>query len=276
MPDWDRILPNSDHRWTMGLRRSETLQFLVPQDPDGQVLVERAQWLDTDPKTYAACLPEAEPTLVETVALARRFGAQIDTTAAVYQQLLGLGRFWDFDFVWMHPSETGPHRVVGGVVCFPSSWALGDKLGGTMSETHAPVPGLNQALDRSIESFFTKMEPGVIWERENMSYSRVPDLNQHPSRPRPQLDATVTPAETWIRLEHQALLKLDRSGSILFGIRVEVVPLTELPLDAAGRLARLFDTMSDDAACYKHLSEAREMLIPWLRGIRGRSPESHD
>jgi hypothetical protein len=167
----------------------------------------------------------------------------------------------------MHPDGAGAHRVIGGCVCFPSSWALQDKLGKTMSETHAPVPGLNAALDRQIETFFAKMIAGEAWVRENANYSRVPALNQHPVQSHPPLDATASAGEFWIRLEHQLMLKLPVSGSILFAIRVETLPLRVMleSADASARLARWLETMSDAAAHYKGVDVARDVIVPMLK-----------
>jgi hypothetical protein len=268
--DWCRIFPDADHRWVMGLRQGDAAAFLAPRDATGRVCAERDRWLTEDPKSYAALTPGAEPALADTVALARTLGAAIEPSLAPREQLLALGRIWEADFVWMHPDADGAHRLTGGVVCFPSSWALGDKLGRTMSETHRPVPGLNAALDRAIETFFAKMIPGVAWTRENANYSRTPDLNQHPARPRRELDATVTAEEFWIRLEHQLLLKFSISGSILFAIHVEVIPLHELlqsPEGAAG-LARLLDTLPAPAAEYKSVTQARGVIVPLLRSVQ--------
>lgn len=266
-PEWLRAFPNSDHKWVMGLRRSDAAAFLAPRNNAGAVRAERARWLVEDPHTYAALTPAAEPALHETVALANTHGAHIDATLAPWVQLLALGRAWDFDFAWMHDDGAGAHRVIGGCVCFPSSWALRDKLGKTMSETHAPVPGLNAAMDRQIETFFAKMVAGESWVRENANYSRVPALNQHPSQPHPPLDATVTAGEFWIRLEHQLLLKLPASLSILFAIRVETFSLLQVMEDtiAASRLARWLETMPADAAAYKSVTEARNAILPLLR-----------
>lgn len=262
-PDWQRIFPDADHRWVMGLRRGDAAAFLAPHDATGMVRAERARWLTEDPENYAALTPAAEPALADTVALAQTLGAAIEPSLAPWDQLLALGRTWEADFAWMHPDGGGAHRLTGGVVCFPSSWSPGDKLGRTMSETHRPVPGLNAVLDRQIETFFAKMIPGVAWTRENVNYSRVPDLNQHPARPRRALDATVTVEEFWIRLEHQLLLKFPASGSILFAIRVEVVPLHELleSPEAAVRLVRLLDTMPAPAAEYKSVTQARDVIV---------------
>jgi hypothetical protein len=269
LKDWARIYPDADHRWSMGLRPGDVAEFFATRDGTGAVCAERARWLASDPEKYAALPPEAEPALSETVELARSLGTTIDVALTPFEQLLALGRAWEPDFVWMHPDGNGAHRLVGGVVCFPSSWSLREKLGGTMSQVHGPVPGLNAALDRQIETFFSKLDPGVAWTRENSSYRRDADLNHHPSLPRPHLDSTITLDEVWIRVEHQLLQKFPRSGSVLFGIRVEVVPLCKLIEDtqAAARLARVLSTMSPAAAEYKGVAVARTILVPLLRRI---------
>lgn len=251
----------------MGLRQGDAAEFFAPQDPSGAVLAERAHWLGDSPETYAALLPGAAAALWETVDLARRIGVDVPVLSDPRAQLLALGRAWEPDIVWMAPDETGTHRVLGGVVCFPSSWALADKLGRTMSETHRPVPGLNTSLDRQIETFFAKMVPGACWTRENVSYTRHPDLNQHPSRKLSPLGSDVSADELLVRLEHQLLLKLPESGCILFGIRIENVPfrrVLELP-DVSGRLARLLATMASDAAHYKGIAAARDQIVDLLR-----------
>ncbi len=266
-PDWSRIFPRGDHRWNMGLRRGNAANFFNNRDVADSVRAERARWLSDDPEKYAALLPEAEPALHETVQLARTLGAVIDHDASPHEQLLSLGRAWEPDFAWMHPDDHGTHRLIGGVVCFPSSWALREKLGKPMLEIHMPVPGLNEMLARKIESFFAKQIPGEVWVRENTNYSRDSHLNHHPSQAIRKLDATITPTDFWIRLEHQLLLKLPNCGSILFGIRVDPYPLARLleNSQAAARLEEVLSTMSPAAAEYKNLTEARPKVIDWLQ-----------
>jgi len=122
--DWRCMFPDADHTWTMGLRRGDAADFLGPRDPSGQVRAERERWLTEDAGTYAALTPAAEPALADTVALARKLGGIVDPSLPPREQLLELGRTWEADFVWMHADGAGEHRVTGGVVCFPSSWAL--------------------------------------------------------------------------------------------------------------------------------------------------------
>ncbi len=267
-PDFMRFFPAADHRWVMGLRPGDAAEFFAARDTTGAICAERTRWLAGDAPTYAALLPEAEPAVRETVELAHSLGVVIDGSLSPWEQLLELGRSWEADFAWMHPDGQGTHRLIGGVVCFPSSWALRDKLGHPMSEVHSPVSGLNDALGGKIKTFFDRQEPGVAWTRENASFSRDAELNHHPSRRGRPLDATITADEVYIRLEHQLLLKLAHSGSILFGIRVEIVPLKVLMQSpsAAVRLAQLFSTISPAAAVYKGIEEARTRLFALLHG----------
>ncbi len=252
----------------MGLRPGDAATFFAARDATGAVCAERACWLSEDPAEYAALLPEAEPVLEETVVLARALGTPVDTELPPFEQLLALGRVWEPDFVWMHPDADGLHRLIGGVVCFPSEWALRDKIGRTMHEVHGPVPDLNATLGRQIEAFMTKQAPGAAWVRENVNFSRDAALNHHPARPSQPIDATIKAEEFWFRFEHQLLLKLTKSGSVLFGIRIETIPLSQVLADraAAQRLAEVFETMSPDAATYKGIAAARSALIALCSG----------
>jgi hypothetical protein len=274
-PEWRRFFPDADHRWAMGLRRGEISAFLAPTESTSAVRAERARWLAADPRAYAALTSAAEPGLAESVELAREFGVTIAPGLSPWEQLLGLGRSWEADMLWLVADDTGTYRVSGGVVCFPSSWALQDKLGCTLSETHRPVPGLNAALDRQIETFLKRLVPGEAWLRENAGFSRSAERNQHPDRPRPPLKASVCLDDVWVRLEHQLLMKMPVSRSLLFGIRVEVVPLRQV-LDsppAAADLRRLLATMSPEAADYKGLAAAREAIGSLIQQPTIQPPE---
>lgn len=267
-PDWTLIFPDADHRWRLGLRRGTSLAaYFADADPTGAMRAERARWLADDPERYAACLPAAEPALAETSELARALGAAGDFAGgAPFERLLHLGRAWEPDFVWMHPGADGLFRLIGGVVCFPSAWALRDKLGLLMSAVHEPVPELNAQIGRPIDQFLAQQAPGVDWRRENWSVTRDGELNHHPALGRRRLDETVAVEDIWLRLEHQLLLKLPRSGSVLFGIRVEVVPFAQLLADAAAaaRFARLLRTLAPAAARYKNLDRALPVLVALL------------
>lgn len=261
----------------MGLRQeSDAREIFASKDSSAAVLAERARWLlSEDEEKYVALRPEAREAVSETYALAKAWGqvatgAEEDAPSADLspnEQLLALGRTLEPDFVWMHPDAQGVHRLAGGVVCFPSAWAIQEKLGLTMAEIHAPVPGLNAELGRQIDTFLSRMTPGAVWRRENWGLSRDGELNHHPSHHRRRLDGKVTLDEVWLRLEHQLLMRLPVSGSVLFGIRVEVVPVAKVireDPESAKRVAHQIATMSDEAAGYKGLARARPRLLQLL------------
>jgi hypothetical protein len=276
--DWSRILPDGDHRWQMGLRRGASpADFFADEDARGTVRAERCRWLTESPERYAALLPEAEPLLMETVELAQLWG-QIPAgeVASTFATLLQLGGVWEPDFVWMLPGEGGQYRLMGGVLCFPSSWDLRSKLGRPMWAVHGPVPGLTDALSKPIDAFLSRLGPDEAWTRENWGLSRDAERNHHPARWRRVLDETVTVNEVWLRLEHQLLMRLPISGGALFGIRVENVPIAELLRcrTAIERLARLLETMSPSAAAYKEIAKARPALLRILRSALDEMPLS--
>jgi hypothetical protein len=89
------------------------------------------------------------------------------------------------------------------------------------------------------------------------------ELNQHQPFDLPKLRAEVDLASVWFRVERQALVVLPETGEILFGIRLEVIPLAEVRADERARLGLLeaLQTMPDAIADYKNLIPARPRLI---------------
>ncbi|MBI5774145.1 MAG: DUF3445 domain-containing protein, partial [Verrucomicrobia bacterium] len=182
------------------------------------------------------------------------------------EKLLALGRAWESDFLLLAPGGDGEFRLVAGVVCFPSSWRVTEKIGRGLEFIHGPVPSLNPTLGPAVRQFLARLRPGVAWLRSNWGMSRSPELNHHPDRHLPRLTPPLAPDEVWIRIENQALVALPASRGILFGIRLEVHSLTELKQDAAATqgLRRALQTMPEDIAVYKGLSAARAELVRLL------------
>lgn len=264
------LFPDGDYRFQLGLRRGSPEEFFRPANPE--LLRERERWLKESPTLYSALLPEGEALLAECRELAEQWGSlpgesQTKGEAAPAfpeDRCRRLGKLWEPDFLLVKSDSGFP--LLGGCVCFPSSWSLEGKPGRPLSGIHAPVPGLNAAQGRGIEAVLGKMTPGGALFRHNWGLSRSGELNQHPSRELPRLDAAVSLAEVWLRVEHQALVALPRSGGILFGIRIAMHPLTEVKSDsgASSRLARALRSMPEDVAAYKGLSAARGRLAALL------------
>ena len=293
-PAWAELLPEEDFRFHFGLKPGEAAAFFATTPEHAHLIEQRQHWLEQDPQTYSACLPESAPLLRETLGCARLWGTLPahrdgvstplaapeeasekdgrvtpgvpDSPAQPASDCLALGRMWEPDFLLLKPDDAGRFRLVAACVCFPSSWRLSEKIGQPLEAIHAPVPSLNPTLGRSIHQFLAKLRPGPAGLRANWGLSRSPELNQHPDRNLPRLTPPLALVEIWLRIEHQALVALPETGGILFGIRLEMVPLTEVKGHAAAArgLLRALRTMPGEIATYKNLAAARANLIALL------------
>lgn len=269
--DFSEILSDKDFGLRMRFEKGDVADFFKPTESHTEVIAERRKWIANEPGKYSALLPEGVHLLDETIKLATELGTLPETASFTdlepLEQCKRLGELWEADFLLMKPDPEGVFRLYGGCLCFPSHWDLHDKLGQPMAVIHAPVPGLNEALGRQIDGFLQRIKPGTSWERANWGLSRTPELNLHPSRNLPRLDATTIELDdVWFRLEQQSLIALPVSGGILFGIKLLILPLHEIKADPATRqgMIRALKTMPEPMAQYKGIASARLRLIELL------------
>ncbi|HSH17257.1 MAG TPA: heme-dependent oxidative N-demethylase subunit alpha family protein [Verrucomicrobiae bacterium] len=269
LPSLRELFPDNDFGFSMRMRPGRPVDFFA-QSPEGEaILAERARWLDTDPARYLASagLPE---TLAHSL---RRFAeaetqlsldatGQSEDAAGLLEQL---GRRWEPDFLLLSPTDSGTFVLRAGCVCFPSGWALEEKLGRPLDEIHGVVPGLNAAIGAKIHQFLARLKPDAGWFRSNWGLSSSPENNQHPARAVNQLSAATPPESVWLRVEHQVLTGL-AGGGVLFGIRLENVPLTEIHSDdsLSRGLHRALATMPGEMARYKNLTAIMPALLDYL------------
>lgn len=261
-----------DFAFHMRFRRGNIREFFGHRPEDAAILDERQKWLDLNASACAGVVPTGETALEEAVELAGRLAIPIVQHRTPFETCVALGRVWAPDFLILRASENDQPELVAGCVCFPSSWSFEEKLGRPLDFIHEPVPTLNAQFANPVRQFLARIKPGISWERINWGLSRSPELNQHPQRRLPRLDASIELGEVWFRLEYQSLVALPRTNGILFGIRLVMEPLSRLQEDPAlaKGLARALETMPDAVASYKGLLVARPRLIAILRS-GGRS-----
>ncbi len=263
------LFSRSGFHFSMKFQRGESAAFFADSENRDCLLEERCQWLNATPTLHAALLPEGAPLLEESIRMAEQWNSQLKLPRNKndpYDNLLRLSRLWEPDFLLLKPTEDAMPRLVGGCVCFPSSWALERKVGESIDFIHATVPGLNESIGAKIRHFLNRLRPGSAWLRANWGLSRSPELNQHPDRRLPRLTADTPIEEIWLRVERQALTALPESGGVLFGIRIETTPLRDLKAhaEAAQGLARDLRSMPLPMARYKNIAAVRERIINWL------------
>lgn len=259
------LLPDEDFRLHLTLRRGRPEDFFRPLDPTGAVRRERARWLAEDPDRYARVLPAGE-------ALIREFAEQWPAAKAAWPEpaaepklradLWRLGTGCEADLLFLAPDAAGDFRLAAGVLCFPTGWALEEKIGETIDFIHAPVPGLNAALGSPIRSFLGKMRPGLAFLRDNWGIAATEELNLHPARQLPAPARPVGLDRLWLRVEHQMLAALPSGAGIVFAIRIANYRLDDVVRGGGGPgLKRALATMPADLAAYKRLESVRAELL---------------
>ncbi|MFZ4593199.1 MAG: heme-dependent oxidative N-demethylase subunit alpha family protein [Verrucomicrobiaceae bacterium] len=276
------FLKPSGFRFDIGLRRG-SLDYFRNGGPTS-LLAERRTLLQSNPDNYAAEQSGSEAIVREVAEFASQVGRCVLTAPSSQAQglrssndtddlsqrakgsppyLTDLGSTWEPDFVLLDEDL----RVQAGCVCSPSFWSLPEKLGQPIDLVHAPVPGLNMELGAKIRTFLDKLKPNEVWERWNWGLAATPELNCHPAMQRPRLTESATLDTTWFRVEHQALVRLRKTQTILFGIRVMVSTLRE-EMEAAPEFAlalrQQLQTMPESVADYKGLSRCRDTLMAKL------------
>ena len=252
-PGLERLLKDGAFEFQMGMRRGGD-EYFQNRPGNDAVLAERRRWFTQEPEIYAACEPGAGAAVAEAITFARSMNPGLDADS-----LLSLGANWEPDFLLLRQNDGGEFRLVAGGVCFSSHWALREKMGHPLAAIHAPVPTLNSSLGAKIDTFLGNLRPDIAWERWNWGLAATAELNDHPARQLLRLTAATPLDACWFRAEHQAFRLLPETRTILFAIRIELVPLAELAADPALalRLAGALRSMPDEIAKYKGVAAAR-------------------
>lgn len=262
------LLPDEDFRLHLTLRRGRPEDFLRAADPSGELRRTRAHWLAAAPERHARVLPAGEALVREFAAtwpvpeasLPRPYGS-----TGLREDLWRLGTAYEPDLLFLAPDAAGVFRLVAGVLCFPTGWALEEKAGESIDFIHAPVPGLNPALGSPIRAFLGKLRPGIAFLRDNWGIAATDDLNLHPARALPGPARPVALDRLWLRVEHQMLTALPGGEGIVFAIRIANHRLDDVVRAGAGAgLKRALATMPEDLAAYKRLGEVRAELLHLL------------
>lgn len=261
------LFPAEDYQFHLTLHREDPVRFFRDRDMTGGERAERRKWVAEAPARYTALTPPGEPVFAEFRERAPAWG--LDSGLADVRELAAA---CEPDVLLLARGDDGSFRLCGGALVFPSGWALETKLGGTLADLHAIVPGLNDALGPAIDRFLERLRPGAPYGRWNWGLAAHDERNAHPARALPAPRPPVALDRLWLRLEHQLLLALPRSRGIAFGIRIVLHRLDEAvaePGVAAG-LARALETMPSALQEYKRIRAIAAELAGRLRSLASR------
>ncbi|HEX8440053.1 DUF3445 domain-containing protein [Archangium sp.] len=162
--------------------------------------------------------------------------------------------------------------LVAGQLCFPSMWSLDEKLGRSLMEVHAPVPGLNAQLGAATQRLMQGLKAGRSVTRCNWAISVTDRLDLAPWTLREwvHLFEGITARDAgercFLRLERQTLTLLPRTGGILFTIHTYRAPVAGEVVDPERRrrLANVLRTVPPAVSDYKRLTPLLAPLLAYL------------
>ena len=260
-PSLAELFPDGDYRFHLTLRRGEPAEFFRPRDRTGAILAERARWIAESPARHVALPAEGAALFDEFAAMAEPW----TTLGRPARDAAELGAALEPDFLLLSPGPDARPRLRGGALCFPTGWALEEKLGGPIDVIHGAVPGLNAALGGQIQQFLSRLKPGVAFLRDNWGLAATDELNLHPARAQAFPAPPVALERLWLRVEHQALVALPGAGGFVFGIRIVNHRLDRVAGTMAGAgLRRALETMPASLAAYKRIDTVRRELAALL------------
>ncbi|MEE2774165.1 MAG: DUF3445 domain-containing protein [Pseudomonadota bacterium] len=123
--------------------------------------------------------------------------------------------------------EKGQHVLKAGVLCFPASWTLEEKMNRSLTSIHSPVAEYEPGLANRIEKMVTNLRPNIhLWRANFLLYDDF-ELFQ----PRRERDEKGNPHKTiakFLRVERQTFSKLKNNGALIFTIHTFVIPFNKL------------------------------------------------
>lgn len=219
-----------------GIQPLEMADWLVVDDAHAGQMAERDRLIAGRPDAVHAMQDGARPAaddLLDTVldvlagradftvapgAVTRPDGVRVPLDRAA--PLLTLGRLVQEDFCLMQAQDGAP-VLTGAILCFPASWTLAEKMGRPLGPIHGPVPQYDAALEARVARLFAGLRPGRPLWRANAHFYDDPALFQ--PRPEAAPRAKVKGPARYLRSERQVLLRLPRSGAVVFSIHTWMV-----------------------------------------------------
>lgn len=124
--------------------------------------------------------------------------------------------------ILQQPDGADEHILTAAALCFPASWRLAEKFMRPLTAIHVPVRVYDAGLARRVQRLFNAIrEDRPLW-RFNALWYDDPELFQPRSAvaPRPLSDSAAAP---YFRSERQCLVRLPRSGAVVFSIHTFVL-----------------------------------------------------
>lgn len=139
--------------------------------------------------------------------------------------LIVLGQLVQEDICIMD-KRAAEHVLVAACLCFPASWRLAEKTGRPLTRIHDPVPEYDARIARRVQRLFDGVQVGRPLWRYNRLWYDDPELFQPRSALAPRRIAPGQAEAAYQRAERQCILRMPRTGAVVFSIHTYVVAAT--------------------------------------------------
>jgi len=169
----------------------------------------------------------------------------------------------DMNILIKDPS-TGDYLLQASATLFPAGWKLQERIGTSLANLHAPVPGWSSKLGAHVNRYFDHLSPRTAMERTNLFIQTNPNLFWNaPEGDTCERAADVTLGEITVRRERQTFTRLPKSNAVLFTVRTYMTPLVELGDDELSALRGQIAGWEDEMKVYKAHHLWGEKLQQW-------------
>ena len=224
-----------------GTQPLDPATWLVVDEAFAAQMALREHLMTQCPEAVHALLPEARPAADECLDAVLAFltgvagfGVEAETVQRPDAQrisiergapLMTLGRIIQEDICLLLPG-TGEHVLGGAILCFPASWTLSQKIGRPLMRIHAPVPQYDDNIGRRVQRLFDAIRVTHPMWRANAHLEDSPELfvARCENTPHPEKSA----APPFLRSERQTLMRLPKTGAVVFGIHTWMVAVQDL------------------------------------------------
>ena len=228
-------------------------------------LAQKDEILDTDPRYYFQCPPEAEPLAWDCIEVVlpdlvehnpKHFALEKDGCQWTFSNHLKgtketftlgdastlplapldwLGRHVQEDLILMNGDEA--ITLAAGHLCFAASWCLDDKIGEGFLRIHEPTPGFIERIGHPALSMMQRLKPHRPTGRVNWTISANDILNLAPrtfhewAHTKREVTFKNAGEKLHLRIERQMFVRLPRTNGLLFTIHTYLTPLEEVVAD---------------------------------------------
>ena len=126
------------------------------------------------------------------------------------------------------------HVLTAASLAFPAGWTLAQKLGKPLTRIHKPVPDYGNDIAQRVQRLFDRLRPENGITRTNALRSSTCELFRPMDENAPFENASDI-ERPYLRSERQCLIRLPKTGAIVFSIHTRIVresDLTPTQLDA--------------------------------------------